>query len=180
MRWFWIDRFTEFVAGQRAVAVKNVTLAESHLHEYFPSYPVMPNSLVLEGLAQTGGMLLGEQSQFSARIVLAKVSSVRYHFPACPGDTLRYTAELEAVSSVGARVRGRSEVGDRLQAEAELFLAILPSRIGGDRMFDPPSFARLLRLLGVYDVGVDSEGNSLEFPEAFRQAEWEATPLDNK
>ncbi len=42
MRWFWIDRFVEFVPGSRAKAVKNVTLAEEHLHDHFPGFPVMP------------------------------------------------------------------------------------------------------------------------------------------
>jgi 3-hydroxyacyl-[acyl-carrier-protein] dehydratase len=51
MRWFWIDRFTEFVSGSHAVAVKGVSLAEDHLHEHHAGYPIMPNSLVIEGVA---------------------------------------------------------------------------------------------------------------------------------
>ena len=57
MRWIWIDRFVEFESGRRAVAIKNVSLAEEHLHDHFPGYPIMPNSLITEGLAQTGGLL---------------------------------------------------------------------------------------------------------------------------
>ena len=171
MRWFWIDRFIEFVAGQRAVAIKNVTLAETHLHEYFAGHPVMPNSLILEGLAQTGGVLLGETTQYQARLVLAKVSSVRYYFTARPGDTLRYTATLENVGAEGALIVGQSHVGERLQCEAEFYLAVLPKRSETDRLFDPPAFARLLRLLGVYDVAVDAAGTPLAFPAALHQAE---------
>ena len=52
MRWFWLDRFTEFVSGSQATAVKGVSLSEDHLHDHWPSYPVMPNSLVAEGMAQ--------------------------------------------------------------------------------------------------------------------------------
>ena len=55
MRWFWIDRYTEFVSGERATAVKNVSLSEEHLHDHFPGHGVMPNSLVLEGMAGAGG-----------------------------------------------------------------------------------------------------------------------------
>ena len=46
MRWIWIDRFEEFESGKRAVAIKNVSLAEEHLHDHFPGRPVMPNSLL--------------------------------------------------------------------------------------------------------------------------------------
>jgi 3-hydroxymyristoyl/3-hydroxydecanoyl-(acyl carrier protein) dehydratase len=52
MRWFWVDRFEEFVRCRRAVAIKAVTLAEEHLHDHFPGAALVPNSLVLEGLAQ--------------------------------------------------------------------------------------------------------------------------------
>ena len=53
MRWWWIDKFTEFESGKHAKTVKCVTLAEEQLADYFPSYPVMPHSLIIEGLAQT-------------------------------------------------------------------------------------------------------------------------------
>ena len=62
MRWFWIDRFVEFVPGSHAKAVKNVTLAEEHLHDHFPGFPVMPGSLMLEGMAQTGHAVRDDQS----------------------------------------------------------------------------------------------------------------------
>jgi len=69
MRWIWIDKFVEFESGKRAVALKNVTLAEEHLHDHFPGAPVMPNSLVIEGIAQTGGLLVGEHSGFEERVI---------------------------------------------------------------------------------------------------------------
>ena len=74
MRWFWIDRFTEFESGRAATAIKNVSLAEEYLHDHFPGAPVMPNALVIEGLAQTGGLLVAEHSGFENRVVLAKVA----------------------------------------------------------------------------------------------------------
>ena len=51
MRWYWIDRFLEFESGRYAKAMKNISLAEDYLHEHFPRYPVMPKSLIIEGLA---------------------------------------------------------------------------------------------------------------------------------
>lgn len=172
MRWFWIDRFTEFVSGQRATAIKNVSLAEEHLHGYLPSYPIMPPSLVLEGMAQTGGMLVGESTKFEARLVLAKVSRVVYHATPRPGDTLTYRATMDApVNENGAMLATTSHIGDQLQAEAELFLAILPDRHEAEQLFDPAEFARLLRLLGVYDIGVDADGAPLQMPQRLLEAE---------
>ena len=64
MRWIWIDRFIEFNSGKSARAVKNLSLAEDHFADHFPGYPVMPACLILEGLAQTGGILVGEANDF--------------------------------------------------------------------------------------------------------------------
>ena len=60
MRWIWIDKFIAFESGKRAVALKNVTMAEEHLHDHFPGFPVMPEALMIEGMAQTAGILVGE------------------------------------------------------------------------------------------------------------------------
>ena len=62
MRWFWIDRFDEFVRGKHATAVKNVSLAEEHMHDHFPGAALMPNSLIVEGMAQTAGLLVAMPS----------------------------------------------------------------------------------------------------------------------
>ena len=77
MRWFWIDRFTEFVRRRRARAVKAVSLAEEHLHDHFPGAALMPASLVLEGMAQTAGILVADALDFRKQVVLAKVGQVR-------------------------------------------------------------------------------------------------------
>ena len=94
MRWFWIDRFEEFVRGRRAVAVKNVSLAEEHLHDHFPGMPLMPNSLVVEGMAQTAGLLVADAIEYARRVVLAKVAAAEFHFDAVPGDCIRFAARL--------------------------------------------------------------------------------------
>src|SRR5258706_8609262 len=65
MRWFWLDRFTEFVAGTRATALKSVTLSEDYLHDHWESYPLMPNTLIAEGMAQAGGLLVSEVYRFN-------------------------------------------------------------------------------------------------------------------
>ena len=79
MRWMWIDRIVELVPRERLVAIKNISMAEEHLHDHFaatpqrPAMPVMPASLIVEGMAQTAGMLVGHASDFKEQVILAKV-----------------------------------------------------------------------------------------------------------
>lgn len=164
MRWFWIDRFEEFVSGRHAVAIKNVTLAEEYLAGYLPGFPIMPYSLNLEGMAQTAGMLVGEMSGFRMRLVLAKVSHVAFHFPARPGDTLRYQARVLQAGDAGARLSTTSHVAGNLQASAEFFLAMLPRQHEAEQLFDPREFARLLTVLRVFEVATSDDGRPLTIP----------------
>lgn len=127
MRWFWIDRFIEFESGRTATAVKNVSLAEEHLHDHFPGFPVMPGSLILEGMAQTGGILLGETHQFEHLVLLAKVPKLQFHSHARPGDQMHYKATLEDARDEGGMVSVTATCGDRLIAEAEIVFAHLSS-----------------------------------------------------
>ena len=89
MRWFWIDRFTEFVCTQRATAIKTVSLSEEHVHDYVPGFPMMSVSFVVEGLAQTGGLLVGQASDWRNKVVLAKAPKAVFHDHPRPGDCLR-------------------------------------------------------------------------------------------
>jgi 3-hydroxyacyl-[acyl-carrier-protein] dehydratase len=166
MRWFWIDRFSEFESGRQAVAVKNVSLAEEHLHDHFPGAPVMPNTLVIEGIAQTGGLLVAEHGGFRERVVLAKIAKARFHRPATPGDTLTYRVKIDDIHKDGAIVSGTSHVGDRLQGEAQLFFAHLSEAAAGKWLFDPDNLLAMLKLLGVFEVGRDAQGQPLSVPAA--------------
>jgi len=169
MRWFWIDRFQEFESGRHAVAVKNVSLAEEHLHDHFPGAPVMPNALIIEGLAQTGGLLVAEHGGFNERVVLAKIAKARFHFPAVPGDTLVYRATIEDIHKDGAVVSATSHVEGRLQAEIQVFFAHLDEATAGKSLFDPASLLAMLKLLGVFAVGRDASGQPLAVPEALAE-----------
>lgn len=166
MRWFWIDRYTEFESGRTATAVKNVSLAEEHLHDHFPGAPVMPNALVIEGLAQTGGLLVAEHGAFQERVVLAKVALARFHFSAVPGDTLVYHTTIDDIHKDGAIVSGTSHVGSRLQGEVQLCFAHLNEATAGKWLFDPASLLAMLKLLGVFEVGRDAAGQPLTIPAA--------------
>jgi 3-hydroxyacyl-[acyl-carrier-protein] dehydratase len=166
MRWFWIDRFTEFESGRTATAVKNVSLAEEHLHDHFPGAPLMPNSLVIEGLAQTGGLLVAEHGGFEERVVLAKVARATFQFSAVPGDTLTYRVAIDDIHKDGAIVSGTSHVGPRLHGEVQLFFAHLSEQTAGKSLFDPASLSAMVKLLGVYSVGRDQQGQPLAVPKA--------------
>jgi len=168
MRWIWIDKFIEFESGRRAKAIKNLTLAEEHLHDHFPGYPTMPNSLIVEGLAQTGGILVGEKSGFEEKVILAKISKARFHFAAVPGDTLMYSVQVESFQDSGAIVSGTSHVGEKLQGEVELFFAYLDDDQRVKKLFEPKNFVFTMKLLGVFDVGRAS-GEGVEAPPAWEK-----------
>jgi 3-hydroxyacyl-[acyl-carrier-protein] dehydratase len=168
MRWFWIDRFTRFESGRAATAIKNVSLAEEHLHDHFPGAPLMPNALVVEGLAQTAGLLVAQHGDFAERVVLAKLAKARFHFSATPGDTLCYQVTIDDIHKEGAIVSGTSHVGERLQAEVQLFFAHLAESTAGKWLFDPPSLLAMLKLLGVFEVGRDAQGQPLRVPEILK------------
>lgn len=128
MRWMWIDRVIELVPGQKLVAVKNVSLAEEHLHDHFAAdegrggewraaLPVMPASLILEGMAQTAGILVGHTERFEQKVILAKIGRAEIERDATPGCTLRYTAQIERMDAVGASTAGTIELLDHARAE---------------------------------------------------------------
>lgn len=113
MRWMWIDTVTAFEDGVRMQAVKNLSLSEELFHDHFdgeddglPPEPVMPGSLMVEGMAQTAGILVGSVNRFREKVVLAKVSKVELDEEVVPGQTVRYSAEIERMDEVGASTRG--------------------------------------------------------------------------
>lgn len=164
MRWFWIDRFVTFESGHRAVAIKNVSFGEEQVPDYVWGQGLAPASLIIEGLAQTGGILAGEVNAFRERVVLAKLGRVTFYGHAVPGDTLTYTALLEDVKPTGAIVRTTAHVGQRLLVEACLLFAHLDARFAGVELFDPAEFLGLLRNYGLYDVGRKPDGSLLDIP----------------
>lgn len=170
MRWFWIDRFTEFERGRRATAVKALALGEEQIDRYMPGFPYMPHSLIIEGLAQTGGVIISEHCHYKRPVVLAKVAKAVFHGLVVPGDTLTYTAEIVNLQADGAMCQGKAHVGDRLQAEVELFFASLSDFERGD-MFEPYDLLTMMRLLRLYEVGRKEDGTPLDVPEHMLAAE---------
>jgi len=118
MRWIWIDRIVDHDPGKRLVTVKNVSAAEEVLHDHFEAEgdlapdPLMPNPLIVEGMAQTAGILVGHTGSFNEKVVLAKIKSATFHAAARPGHTLRHTATLLNFGTAGGSTAGTTELID--------------------------------------------------------------------
>jgi 3-hydroxyacyl-[acyl-carrier-protein] dehydratase len=158
MRWFWVDRFETFIRCRRAVALKAVTLAEEHLHDHFPGWATVPNSLVLEGLAQTAGILAADAIDYRRQVVLAKVGKAEFHFDAVPGDVLRFEVELVECSEEGSVLAATSSVGGRVHGEADLFLGHIRRGTAVPQLFSNDEFKCWLDNLGIYNVAVEEDG----------------------
>src|SRR5687767_10542836 len=113
MRWIWIDKFTEFTARTSATAVKNVSLAEEHLHDLYPAFPIVPHSLIIEGMAQTAGILVGEARNFEEKVILAKIGRATFHRLVRPGDTIVFSATIDQLNEQGASITGRVTIANR-------------------------------------------------------------------
>jgi 3-hydroxyacyl-[acyl-carrier-protein] dehydratase len=170
-RWMWLDRFTKFVSGQRAEAIKTVSLTDEPLDLYMPGFPVMPCSLITEGLAQTGGILVSDYRDFDEPVVLAKIGKAVFHRPALPGDTMTYATEIADVQPEGAIVRGTSRIDGELHAEFDLTFAYLKDRLGEFEPIPPSDVLKMLRLYGLYDVAETDSGKPLAVPPRLLDAE---------
>jgi len=166
MHWFWIDRFTVFESGKRAEAIKAVTIAEDHLHQHFRYYSVMPASLMIEGVAQTAGLLIFQSMNYSGKVVLAKLPKMTFHLlEAKPGDLLTYSVVIDRMLGEGAMVSATIRNGDRLMAEGELVFAFLNESFADQSLFQDGDLIDTLRFYGAFRIGADADGNRLIDPQ---------------
>lgn len=165
MRWLWVDKFTEFVSGSHAAGVKNVSLVEEAVDDYCPGFPMLPPTLIIEGMAQLGGILVAEHFGFDKRVVLAKVGKAVYHQSARPGDTLRYRVEIDSIGDQGATITATSDCDQNRQADIELMFAFLEGdQYPEQSLFQPGDLEMMLRIMQLFHIAVDREGNRLQFP----------------
>jgi 3-hydroxymyristoyl/3-hydroxydecanoyl-(acyl carrier protein) dehydratase len=130
MRHYWVDRITHLEVGVRATGVKAVALSEDEFEAHFPGNPVLPGIYLLEGLAQTAGVLLNQTTGGKRVALMASVDRARFVAFARPGDRVELQIELESLENELARVRGAASVGERPIASARLTF----------RLVDPASF----------------------------------------
>jgi 3-hydroxyacyl-[acyl-carrier-protein] dehydratase len=118
-----IDRIVRFVPGEEIVALKNVTMNEPFFQGHFPAKPVMPGVLIIEALAQAGGILAAEirgAEKQGEIIYFMGMDAVRFRKPVVPGDQLMLEARVLKMRSRVAKMAGRALVDGQLVAEAEL------------------------------------------------------------
>ncbi len=122
-----VDRIIDLVPGEHVIGEKSVTMNEPFFPGHFPGKPIMPGVLIIEAMAQTGGiLLLNAQTDPSEKLVFfTGIDNVRFRRTVVPGDTLRFEVEMGAMRRSMAKVYGRAYVGDQLAAEAELMAAII-------------------------------------------------------
>jgi len=118
-----IDRIITIVPGESIVALKNVTMNEPFFQGHFPTQPVMPGVLIVEALAQAGGVLASETrgpERQGEIIYFMGMDQVRFRRPVVPGDQLILEARVLKMRAKVAKMAGRALVGEQLVAEAEL------------------------------------------------------------
>ncbi len=165
MHWYWIDRITVFESQNRAESIKTVTLAEDHLHDHFKFHPMMPASLVIEGIAQTAGLLLYEAKGYKEKVVLAKIPKFVFHqTDIAPGDVLLYKVRLETFREDGGVASVQAFRRDELLAEGELMFAHLGSEFADRSLFADGDMLDMMRIFRAFDVGVNVDGSKMIDP----------------
>ena len=118
-----VDRIIEIEPGKRVVGIKNVTINEAFFQGHFPGQPIMPGVLVIEAMAQVGGILLMRTLNVSAEkklLYLAGIDRAKFRRPVLPGDQVRLEVELIQLRNRTCRMRASALVDGKLAVEAEL------------------------------------------------------------
>ncbi len=124
-----VDRILEIEGDRRIVGVKNVTINEPFFQGHFPGHPIMPGVLIIEAMAQVGGMLL--LSHFEGQNVENKVvyfmslDNVKFRRPVLPGDQIRFELEMLAFRGRTCRMKGQGFVDGQVVAEAEMMAMVV-------------------------------------------------------
>ncbi|YAI81647.1 MAG: 3-hydroxyacyl-ACP dehydratase FabZ [cyanobacterium endosymbiont of Rhopalodia sterrenbergii] len=120
-----VDRIIDYVPGEKAVGIKNVTINEQFFTGHIPARPIMPGVLIIESMAQVGGVILtllpGMKGQFFA---FAGIDKVRFRLPVIPGDQLVMTVELLAFKRNRiAKMKGQGVVDEQVVVQAEMLFS---------------------------------------------------------
>jgi len=121
-----VDRIAELEPGRLARGIKNVTINEPFFAGHFPGHPIMPGVLLLEAMAQVGGILAFKSADVSDKLVyFMGIDNARFRRPVVPGDTLELTLEVIKARGRIWKFKGRAFVGEDVAAEAELMATIM-------------------------------------------------------
>jgi 3-hydroxyacyl-[acyl-carrier-protein] dehydratase len=120
-----LDRVLAYEAGKRAVGLKNVSSNEHFFVGHFPGRPIMPGVLIIEAMAQLGGVLLMQLAPPGEKLaLLTGVDKVRFRRPVVPGDQLILEAEILKIHGRMGKIRTNAKVEDQLVSEGELLFCL--------------------------------------------------------
>ncbi|MEJ2720008.1 MAG: bifunctional UDP-3-O-[3-hydroxymyristoyl] N-acetylglucosamine deacetylase/3-hydroxyacyl-ACP dehydratase [bacterium] len=122
-----VDQILELEDRKRVVGMKNVTINEPFFAGHFPGHPIMPAVLIIEAMAQCGGVMLLNtvDNPKNYLVYFTRIDKARFRKPVLPGDQLRFELEMLALKMRVCKMQGRAYVGDDLVAEAELLASIV-------------------------------------------------------
>lgn len=122
-----VDRVLEFTPGERIVGLKNVTFNEPYFMGHFPDHPIMPGVLIVEAMAQTGGLLLMNEvdDRENKLVYFMSMDEVKFRKPVRPGDQLIFEVEMVQKRSSTCKVRGVALVDKQKVAEATMVARIV-------------------------------------------------------
>ena len=122
-----IDRVIEQVPGKKAVALKNITINEPQFQGHFPDRPLMPGVLIVEAMAQVGGIIVTQIPELRKGLfVFAGINNVKFRRPVVPGDQLVITCELLSIKRQRfGKVKGEAHVDGKLVCAGELMFSLV-------------------------------------------------------
>lgn len=121
-----VDRILQInLEENEIIGLKNVTVNEPFFQGHFPGVPIMPGVLILEALAQTGGVLVHQKGYTKKIAVLLNVANAKFRKPALPGDTLLLHAKGLHISGNGGKIGAKAMIKDQIAVEAELSFALV-------------------------------------------------------
>ena len=122
-----IDRVIDHVPGKKAVALKNVTINEPQFQGHFPERPLMPGVLIVESMAQVGGVIVTQMPDLPKGLfVFAGINNVKFRRPVVPGDQLVITCELLSIKRQRfGKVKGEAHVDGKLVCSGELMFSLV-------------------------------------------------------
>jgi 3-hydroxyacyl-[acyl-carrier-protein] dehydratase len=127
-----VDRVLELDPDRRIVAIKNVTINEPFFQGHFPGRPVMPGVLILEAMAQVGGVLAFKSVQVTGRpvVYLTGIDSAKFRKPVVPGDRLRFEVDVVKKRSPFWKMQAKAYVDDDVVCEAEVTAMVTEEKTG--------------------------------------------------
>ena len=122
-----VDKVIEHVPGQKAVALKNVTINEPQFQGHFPDRPLMPGVLIVESMAQVGGIIVTQMPDLPKGLfVFAGINNVKFRRPVVPGDQLLITCNLLSIKRKRfGKVKGEAHVDGKLVCSGELMFSLV-------------------------------------------------------